>query len=309
MPTPKMLMGTVNEAEYQQESIIEGEWDMRRFPTPPEILEGHEGLVNVVKELTTTDIDQYGPSMRSFCVQDHGLPIFGPEGTKVLMARMTTEEEAGKVVRVVGHTRYIREGKALVARTIFDGVAGEVLYMKAKLEKLGIPTVDPPEGVQFEGGDVVRVDQTLFVRNGGRTNQAAINWIRSEVEAIGYTVHEVVVANDWPVHLTTACTYAGKSPKSGRHVLVANPAWVDTSQFTNLGFDVIEVPSNCDEKYAANVLPLSGKVLVQAKCPVTLDRLEKVGFECIEIDWGWQLRIEAKVGFTCCCFILDPNLG
>ena len=78
----------------------------------------------------------------------------------------------------------------------------------------------------LDGGDVLRVDKTLFVGKSERTNLAAILQLTNLVVPFGYTV--VPVAMTGCLHLKSAVTQVGES------TLLVNREWVDTGAFTEL---------------------------------------------------------------------------
>jgi dimethylargininase len=137
----------------------------------------------------------------------------------------------------------------------------------------------------LEGGDVLRVDHTLFVGKSSRTNVDGINQLRRIVASFGYAVVPVTVTGC--LHLKTAVT----APTNG--LLVANPRWVDLSPMRN--FKIISVP--VEEPWAANTLPLNDRVLVAASAPRTAERLQSQGLQVETVDVSELQKAEA--GLTC----------
>jgi N-Dimethylarginine dimethylaminohydrolase len=87
----------------------------------------------------------------------------------------------------------------------------------------------------LDGGDVVRVDRTLYVGLSSRTNAAGIDQLGALASPLGYTVRAVPVKG--ALHLKTACTYAG------RGVLLANPEWAAMHAFTTSMCSPSMIPS------------------------------------------------------------------
>ncbi|HAX71296.1 MAG TPA: dimethylargininase, partial [Anaerolineae bacterium] len=81
--------------------------------------------------------------------------------------------------------------------------------------------------------------------------------------------------------------------------LLINPNWVDTSHFA--GFDLIEVDAS--EPFAANCLPVNGKIIYPTTFPKTQQRLAEKGFEVVNVELGELAKAEGAV--TCCSLILE----
>jgi dimethylargininase len=161
-----------------------------------------------------------------------------------------------------------------------------------------VTRIDVP-GATLEGGDVLRVDRTLYVGRSGRTNDAGSRALASLLEPLGYRVRALRVQEC--LHLKTACTYAGEG------VMVLNPAWVDAAAFRRDGLEVLPVAPA--EPWAANTLRLGGKLLVPAGNRVTSERLRGAGLRPVEVDIGEFQKAEA--GLTCLSLLIDrrPTAG
>jgi dimethylargininase len=141
------------------------------------------------------------------------------------------------------------------------------------------------EPATLDGGDVLRVDRTLFVGLTPRTNAAAVDQLLALLAPLGYRVVGVPVTAC--LHLKSACSLAAP-----RTVLV-NPAWASPDLFD--GFDVLTVDP--DEPAAGNVLAVGDRVLVPASAPRTLARLRAEGLHAEPIDVSELQKAEA--GVTC----------
>jgi dimethylargininase len=80
--------------------------------------------------------------------------------------------------------------------------------------------------------------------------------------------------------------------------LLINPAWVDRAAFTGVTFIEID-PS---EAYAANVLPLGGRVLCSGSFPRTRERLVRAGLDTLSLESDELAKAEGAL--TCCSLIL-----
>ena len=138
----------------------------------------------------------------------------------------------------------------------------------------------------LEGGDVLRVGQTLFVGHSVRTNTEGIAQLERFVQIYGYKVITVMVGGS--LHLKTACTFLNAN------TLLHNPDWVDTTPFQ--GFERISVASG--EAFAANVLVVGSSLLVNAAYPKTLELIrQRDDSAVIPVDISEFGKAEA--GLTC----------
>ena len=137
----------------------------------------------------------------------------------------------------------------------------------------------------LEGGDVLAIDDTLWVGQSTRSDHAGLKALAHHVLDHGLRVKAVDVHA--ALHLKTAVTYLG------RDTLLANPAWADIARFG--GLHVIEVDAR--EPGAANALPLADHVLVSASFPLTAERLRAAGFPVRSVELSEFEKAEA--GATC----------
>lgn len=138
---------------------------------------------------------------------------------------------------------------------------------------------------KLEGGDVLRVDRTLFVGQGSRTDAAGLKALEAVVAPFGYTIVPVTVTGC--LHLKT-----GVTALDAETVLI-NPEWVDAECFRD--FQHIHVPTA--EPFAANILRVGSAICMHAAFTETRKRLEARGFNVICTDISEFLKAEA--GLTC----------
>jgi dimethylargininase len=124
----------------------------------------------------------------------------------------------------------------------------------------------------LDGGDIIRVDRTLFVGISKRTNVEGIAQLREILQPYGYEVKEVKVNKC--SHLKSACTFIG------RGAVLMNPKKVDASAFA--GFDIVNVPDS--EPDAGNTLLAGDKLFLPSTFNETQKLLEHRGFEVQTID-------------------------
>jgi len=160
-----------------------------------------------------------------------------------------------------------------------------VLAQHRQLERIQAPGT-------LEGGDVLRVNRTLFVGRSVRTNKEGVAQLERFVQPFGYTVVPVNVPGS--LHLKTACTCLDAS------TLLFNPNWVDVAPFR--GFKQIPVASG--EPFAANVLPVGSSLLVNAAYPKTLELIRQYSsVSVISVDISEFGKAEA--GLTCMSLIFN----
>lgn len=153
-----------------------------------------------------------------------------------------------------------------------------------------VRVIDAPATI--DGGDVLRIDRTLFVGLSTRTNADALAQLQAHVGPFGYSVVPVRVPG--ALHLKTAVT----SPRPG--VLVMNREWVDASAFA--GFRIIDVAPG--EPFAGNTLVLGDRVFVQAAHAGTAARLADAGIPTTPLDISEFAKAEA--GLTCMSVLIPP---
>jgi dimethylargininase len=151
--------------------------------------------------------------------------------------------------------------------------------------------IRPPATI--EGGDVMRIGDTLYVGLTARTNREGVRQLREIVEPYGYRVETIEVTGC--LHLKSACTYLG------RQTILANRNWLDVQPVA--GFTLIDVPE--DEPWAANTLTIGETVLRPDGFPQTRALLEKLGFKVRVIDISELQKAEA--GLTCMSLIFTTS--
>jgi dimethylargininase len=145
----------------------------------------------------------------------------------------------------------------------------------------------------IEGGDVLRIDRTLFVGLTTRTNNEGIRQLKAIVAQHGYSV--VAVPATGCLHLKSAVTYLGGN------TLLANRQWFDATPFA--GYKWIDVSPN--EPHAANVLALGDTVIFPASFPRTRAKIEAAGFHVTPIDIS-ELQ-KAESGLTCSSLLFESE--
>jgi dimethylargininase len=149
------------------------------------------------------------------------------------------------------------------------------------------------EPATLDGGDVLRIDRTIFIGLSRRTNWEAIEQFRQLVDNYDYRVQPVKVRGC--LHLKSACSYIGNNT-----ILLHRP-WIEPERLR--GFDLLELAP--DEPAAANALLFNDVVIMPASFPKTRSMLEDRGFRVRTVDISELQKAEA--GLTCCSLIFASN--
>jgi dimethylargininase len=145
----------------------------------------------------------------------------------------------------------------------------------------------------LEGGDVLRIDRTLYVGQTTRTNAEGVRQLAAILAPHNYKVVPVPVTGC--LHLKSAVTYLG------RNTLLANRPWFDTTPFAQ--FEWIDVDPV--EPHAANALTIADTVVFPASFPKTRARIESAGFHVTPLDIS-ELQ-KAESGLTCSSLIFKMD--
>jgi dimethylargininase len=176
----------------------------------------------------------------------------------------------------------VMEDFAVITRPGADSRLGETRSVAEALRPYRTlqHVVDPGT---VDGGDVLRVGDTLYVGRSQRTNDEGI-------DQLGAWCRVVPIDFSGCLHLKSAVTAIG--PRT----LLANRDWVDTRQFD--GFEVIDV----EEPHAGNALRI-GQTVVMASYPRTVASLRRQGYVVRVLDVSELAKAEA--GVTCCSLLVE----
>ncbi len=161
--------------------------------------------------------------------------------------------------------------KAVICNMKTASRAKETLEVAKVLSRLkDTYFIKPPATI--DGGDILRVEDTVFVGLTSRTSIHAVNQLERILTKSDFTV--VPVRVNGVLHLKSACTYLG-----GNYVVMAE-GFFETDLLRNFG--KIVVPKG--EEYAADCLAVNGTVLMAKGYPETRRLVEKAGFSTREMD-------------------------
>lgn len=177
---------------------------------------------------------------------------------------------------VLGDVAIIPRSGSAVRRTELPGV-------RAALEGEDLVEVELEAPATLDGGDVLVVDQTVYVGASSRTNAEGIRQLRRIAGELGYRVVAVPVRG--ALHLKSVATALPDGT-----VLAWPDAFDEPTPFDR----VIDAP----ERLGASVLPLdAATVAVSAAAPATAALIRSLGYAVIELDVSEFEKAEG--GLTC----------
>ncbi|MFJ7074368.1 dimethylargininase [Streptomyces sp. NPDC098781] len=172
---------------------------------------------------------------------------------------------------------------ALITRPGAESRRDETLGVEEAVASLGCSVNWIWEPGTLDGGDVLKVGDTIYVGRGGRTNGAGVQQLRAAFEPLGARVVAVPVSK--VLHLKSAITALPDGTILGRIPQLDAP-----SLFPRF----LPVP----EESGAHVVLLGGdKLLMAASAPKTAELLADLGREPVLVDIGEFEKLEGCV--TC----------
>ncbi|MCU1471622.1 MAG: dimethylarginine dimethylaminohydrolase [Glaciihabitans sp.] len=179
-------------------------------------------------------------------------------------------------VVILGQTAVITSPGAESRRGEPDAVAEMVRDLGLEMKHIRLPGT-------LDGGDVLKIDKTIYVGRGGRTNAEGIRQFRAMVGELGYTVVAVPVTK--ALHLKSSVTALPDGTVIGHSTLVDHP---------ELFPRYLEVP----EVAGVAVLVLSSSaVLMAASAPKSVALIENLGYRVVTVDIAEFEKLEGCV--TC----------
>jgi dimethylargininase len=180
-------------------------------------------------------------------------------------------------------TLVIYRNTAIVARPGADSRKAEVVGAERAVKALGCSVNRIQQPGTLDGGDVLKVGDTIYVGRGGRTNAEGVRQLRNILEPLGATVIAVPVSK--VLHLKSAVTALPDG------TIVGYPPRVDDRSFFA---HFRPVP----EESGAHVVALGGnRILLAADCPGSEALFADLGFDPVTVDIGEFQKLEGCV--TC----------
>lgn len=174
-------------------------------------------------------------------------------------------------------------GTAVLARAGHPSRRGEEGATADLLQGLGARVVPLTEPATLDGGDVLKVGDTVYVGRSDRTNAAGVTQLRAALEPLGATVVAVPVTR--VLHLKTAVTALPDGTVIGYEPNVDEP---------RLFPRFLPVP----EEHGTAVVDLGeGRLLLSASAPRTADLLADLGWRPVTVDIAEYEKLEGCV--TC----------
>lgn len=190
----------------------------------------------------------------------------------------------------VEDTAFILPEVAVITRPGADSRKPEVESIIPALSSYR-PLVHVTEPASVDGGDVLVVGRQIFIGMSTRSNPESVAQLNALLDNYGYTVCGVEMTDC--LHLKTAITRVDDK------TLLINKNWVDSANFP--GFDLIEIDAS--EPFAANCLPVRGKIIYPTTFPKTRKRLEEKGYSIAPVNLSELAKAEGAV--TCCSLIIE----
>ena len=180
----------------------------------------------------------------------------------------------------------ILDGRAVLTSMKEASRRGESAHLAEALQSR-LPVTTLPAETFIDGGDVLQTEDTLFVGLSQRTNEQAVEALRSLTTK---TVIPVRVKSG--LHLKTSISFLGKNR------LVIHPSHIDTEPFRE--FEWIEVTE--DEAYAANCLAIGDRVILPAGFSRLEREIQKRDMDILPIDMSEFQKADG--GVTCLSLII-----
>ena len=172
---------------------------------------------------------------------------------------------------------------AVITRPGNDARKPEIDAVEPVVASLGCRIERIVEPGTLDGGDVLKVHDTVYVGLGGRTNQAGIDQLARILTPLGATVVTIPVTK--VLHLKSAVTALPDGTIIGWDLAVD-----DSSVFPKY----LSMP----EESGAHVVIIDNKrLLMAADAPKSAALLESLGYETIRVDISEYIKLEGCV--TC----------
>ncbi|MFF8731374.1 dimethylargininase [Streptomyces sp. NPDC015171] len=172
---------------------------------------------------------------------------------------------------------------ALITRPGAESRRAETAGVEEAVARLGCSVNWIWDPGTLDGGDVLKVGDTVYVGRGGRTNAAGVQQLRAAFEPLGARVVAAPVSK--VLHLKSAVTALPDGTVIGHIPKVDRPSLFP-------GF--LSVP---EEAGAHVVLLGGGKLLMAASAPKTAELLTDLGHDVVTVDISEFEKLEGCV--TC----------
>ena len=192
----------------------------------------------------------------------------------------------------VEDTALLLDGHAVITRPGAASRIGEIESTAAGLAPhFELHRIDSGH---LDGGDVLRIGQTIYVGQSTRTDAQGIDSLSKLLGPLGFEVVQAELRDC--LHLKTGATFAG-ADASGTPVLLYSEQSVDPTQFRYVE------PLAVAEVAAANCVLAGQRLILPVGNPRTVEMLRSRGFHVVEVHVSELQKAEA--GVTCMSLIDD----
>jgi dimethylargininase len=173
---------------------------------------------------------------------------------------------------------------AVIARPGAESRRGEANYIEKELIKFKkIEKIIEPG--TMDGGDILTIGKKVFIGLSDRTNQSGADQLSEILHKFDYSSKMIQVEEG--LHLKSDVNYIGKN------TLLLTKKYFENPAFKNYK----KICVHEDESYAANSLLVNEKLIVPKGFPKTKFKLQRSGFDIIEIDMSESQKMDG--GLTC----------
>ncbi|MHA3724861.1 dimethylargininase [Leucobacter sp. HY1910] len=227
-----------------------------------------DGIVDNIEKVTV-DIDRAREEWRGYVatLQAHGWETIEVEPADDCPDSVFIED-----------TVVMYKNVAVISRPGADSRKPETDGTRKALEELGCAIAEIREPGTLDGGDVLKIGDTVYVGRGGRTNGEGIAQLRRHLTPLGAKVVAVPVTK--VLHLKTAVTALPDGTVIGYPEFVDNPAVFDR---------FLPVP----EPHGTAVVILGdNELIISASAPKTADLLRELGYTVTTVEIGEYEKLE-----------------
>lgn len=184
----------------------------------------------------------------------------------------------------VEDTAVVTKDFGIIARPGDKRRQGEEIEIKKVLEQqLKLYSINEPG--TLDGGDVMQTDNKFFIGLSGRTNLQGISQFSDIVKQYKFETFSIPVCNI--LHFKTGVNYLGDNN------LLLQKEFCSKEDLESFNHIIIDT----DEEYAANSLRINDYVLVPKGFPKTLAKINKLGYQTIEVDLSEYQKMDG--GLSC----------
>jgi len=188
----------------------------------------------------------------------------------------------------VEDTALITPRGAVLTRPGAESRKGEVSAIETALRQFftHFMRIDPPGTV--DAGDVCEAGNHFFIGLSHRTNEIGARQLGSFLSELDYTSSLIDIRDIGNIlHLKSGIAFLGDDRLVVIDELARRP------EFSEL--ELIRIPPG--EEYAANCLPVNGRVLIAAGFPSFQERLDDLGFETVALEMSEYQKMDG--GLSC----------